>query len=267
MHHAGCRHGVNRGCPRSPDEPTSALHIFHDPPLDGPENMARDEHLLHSRSLRPAVVRLYAWSPPTISLGCFQRYDEMARLPASLRELPAVRRCTGGGAILHDRELTYCLVLDDSLPAGRLAPAALYSLVHGIWRDVLAADGQPVRLAPEWLPFPSPRGGPFFCFAQPGRTDLLLGERKVLGSAQRRIPGRTMQHGSLILGRRFDAHPGADLGDPPPEAQERWVTSFLQELARALDLEPRPAAWTAQRLADVRQRRARYASEEWLRRR
>jgi lipoate-protein ligase A len=245
----------------------SVLHVFRDPPLDGPANMARDEHLLHSGSLRPAVLRLYAWSPPTISLGCFQRYGDLAHLPPALRELPAVRRCTGGGAILHDRELTYCLALDDSLPAGRLPPAELYGLVHRLWRDVLAADGWPARMAPDSLPFPSPRGGPFFCFERPGRTDLLLDGGKVLGSAQRRIPGRTMQHGSLILGRRFDAHPGAHLGEPAADVIERWTEAFLQDLARELGLAPRPAAWTPPRLADVQQRRARYAGDEWLRRR
>ncbi len=243
------------------------LHVLRDPPLDGPENMARDEHMLYESSLRPAALRLYAWAPPTISLGCFQRHEDLTRLPAALRHLPVVRRCTGGGAILHDRELTYCLTLDDSLAAGRLGPVALYRLIHHLWRDVLAAEGRPVRLAPDWLPGPAPRGGPFFCFEQPGRTDLLLGEGKVLGSAQRRIPGRTMQHGSLILGRRFEAHPGADLGDPSPEELERWIAAFQQGLARELGLELRPAAWTPQRLVDVRQRRARYASDEWLRRR
>lgn len=243
------------------------LHVLRDPPLDGPDNMARDEHLLYSSSLLPAALRLYSWAPPTISLGCFQRYEDLTRLPTALRDLPVVRRCTGGGAILHDRELTYCLTIDDSLPAGRLPPVALYRLIHRLWQDVLAAEGWPVRLAPESLPSPSPRGGPFFCFEQPGRTDLLLRDSKVLGSAQRRIPGRTLQHGSLILGRRFDAHPGADLGDPRPQELERWIAAFVGGLAHELGLEPRPAAWLPRNLADVQQRRERYASDEWLRRR
>jgi lipoate-protein ligase A len=162
--------------------------------------------------------------------------------------------------------VTYCLVIDDSVSAARRAPAKLYRLVHECWRDAIAADGPQTELAPDSLPFPAPRGGPFFCFEKPGRTDLILDGAKVLGSAQRRIPGRVLQHGSLLLGRRFAAHPGADLGQPPGEEVEHWIEAFLTRLAAALSLELRPTTWSAAELADAEQRRARYSSEAWTRR-
>ncbi|MBW7903950.1 MAG: lipoate--protein ligase family protein [Phycisphaerae bacterium] len=243
------------------------LHVFVDGPCDGPTNMARDEHLLTSLELCPAALRLYGWSTATISLGYFQRYDELSKLDERLRALPVVRRLTGGGAILHDRELTYCLVVDGSLPVAHQAPAALYALAHGVWRDVLAGAGIPTELAPDELPFPSPRTGPFFCFERPGRTDLLLKGGKVLGSAQRRTAGRVLQHGSLLLGRRYDAHPGADLGDPDAASVARWRDAFAGGIARALGLVETPARWTSAALADVETRRAVYAGHAWLRRR
>lgn len=261
---------MNIGCPIVPITDTSSprpLFVFRDGPQDGPTNMARDEHLLHEEAVRPAALRLYAWSPPTLSLGYFQRYADVARLPAEVRGLAVVRRPTGGGAILHDREITYCLVVDDTLAVGRQAPAALYRLVHAAWRDALAADLPAVAIAPDSFPFPTPRGGPFFCFQKPARTDLVVGGDKLAGSAQRRIPGRVLQHGSLLLGRRFAAHPGAHLGDPPGPTVERWVAAFVAGLAAALGLAPRPAAWTDEQLEDVARRRARYAGEEWTRRR
>jgi len=245
---------------------THTLNVLRDPALDGPTNMARDEHLLYSERLRPAVVRIYGWSPPTISLGYFQRHDELAQLPPDLRELAVVRRPTGGGAILHDHEITYCVVLDESLPATGKAPETLYRLVHQGWRDAVAADVPSVQMAPNSLPFPAPRGGPFFCFEKPGRTDLIIGGTKLLGSAQRRIPGRVLQHGSLLLGRRFAAHPGANLGEPSAERVECWTEAFLTRLATALSLELRPTAWSAAELADAEHRRARYNSEAWTRR-
>ena len=65
-------------------------------------NMAFDEALLVSSNATP-VLRLYTWSPGALSLGYFQRYDEVrAKLRARMgeRELPPmVRRLTGGGAI------------------------------------------------------------------------------------------------------------------------------------------------------------------------
>lgn len=229
--------------------------------------MARDEHLMHAESARPAVLRIYGWTPPTLSLGCFQRYGEVETLPEKLRAWPVVRRPTGGGAILHDREVTYCLCVDESIDVTGQAPAVLYDLVHRVWRDAIGDCGPPIEVAPDHLPFPSPRGGPFFCFAKPGRTDLIIGGGKVLGSAQRRIPGRVMQHGSLLLGRASNDLPGADLGGPPAEMVERWIDRFVAALADSLQLTPQTSEWSAASLADAEARRARYADDAWTRRR
>ena len=89
----------------------------------------------------------------------------------------------------------------------------------------------------------------------------------MLGSAQRRLPGRVLQHGSLLLGQRFASHPGVDLGEPPAEVVARWIERFLERLAAALELEPRVTDWSAAQLADVAERRARYAGREWTEKR
>jgi len=245
---------------------TRILHVLRDLPLDGPTNMARDEHLLHSDELRPAALRIYGWNPPTLSLGYFQCYEEIARLPPDVRDLAVVRRPTGGGAIVHDREVTYCLGLDDSVPIARQPPVALYRLVHEAWRASLALHGQVAEMAPDDLPLPTPRGGPFFCFAKPGRTDLVLAGKKLLGSAQRRIRGRVLQHGSLLLGQRFASHPGADWGGPAAETVISWIDAFIANLATALGLECRAHTWTPDELTDVQRRRARFADPEWTQR-
>lgn len=241
------------------------LHVFVDDACDGPTNMGRDEALLYSPAVQPAALRIYGWSPPTLSLGYFQSIAAVERLPEDVRRLAVVRRPTGGGAILHDREVTYCLVADETIDAARQAPAVLYRLVHECWRDVLAADGRQSALAPDSMPLPSPRSGPFFCFEKPGKTDLLLGDRKVLGSAQRRIPGRVLQHGSLILGRRFAVHPGAELGDPESARVRKWIDRFVATLGERLALSPVIGNWSTELLADAEQRRTRYASADWNR--
>ncbi|QOJ13706.1 MAG: lipoate--protein ligase [Planctomycetia bacterium] len=242
---------------------TGVLHLLNDGALDGPENMARDEQLLHDQSLRPAVLRMYEWEPATLSLGYFQRIADARTLADRLPGVPVVRRQTGGGAILHDRELTYCLVADDSLDAARRGPTALYELVHEAWRAVLDPECAGMELAPEHMPLPTPRSGPFFCFEKPGRTDLLIGHEKVLGSAQRRIPGRVLQHGSLILGRRFSVHPGAHLNDPSALTVAAWRARFADELAGRLGLRVAAAAWSAAALADAARRREKYAGAAW----
>ena len=89
------------------------IRVIHDPALDGPTNMARDEALLSrvGRGASVPTLRLYQWDPPTVSLGYFQKYAEYECLGPPAGGLPVVRRQTGGGAILHDLELTYSLTL------------------------------------------------------------------------------------------------------------------------------------------------------------
>ena len=241
--------------------------------------MARDEHLLHNPAVS-AALRLYGWDPPTISLGYFQRFATVRELPEEVRDLPVVRRQTGGGAILHDQEVTYCLVVDGALPIAQQSPDKLYRLAHHAWADALGADGVPVEMAPDEYPMPSPRTGPFFCFEKPGRTDLTIDGVKLLGSAQRRLlqrerdaatgaqpsksaAGRVLQHGSLLLDQRFAAHPGCALGAPTADTVARWTQSFITRVAEQLELDASPANWTAAQLADVDQRRKRYAETAW----
>ena len=47
---------------------------------------------------------------------------------------------------------------------------------------------------------------PFLCFGRGDPRDLVIGEDKVLGSAQRRRKGAILQHGSLVL-RASEAAP------------------------------------------------------------
>src|SRR5262249_52777533 len=85
-------------------------------PVDGASNMALDEALLLGRlsGASPPTLRLYAWAPPTISLGYGQPLDDRIDLDAAARMgIGLVRRPTGGSAILHegpDLELTYSVV-------------------------------------------------------------------------------------------------------------------------------------------------------------
>lgn len=77
---------------------------------------------------RVAILRLYRWRPATLSLGYFQKLEDRERHPPS-RACPVVRRPSGGGAILHDREWTYCLALPTQEPRAR-DRLGLYRAVH-----------------------------------------------------------------------------------------------------------------------------------------
>lgn len=158
-------------------------------------NMAVDEALLESAiSNGDATLRWYRWKQPTVSLGYFQHSAELDHDPI-LSPLPRVRRLTGGGAILHDDELTYSLCLP---PSQRLfqQPEQLYDLVHGAIASAIGQLGFPATLRGQTI---KQSAEPLLCFLRQNSHDLVLSDYKILGSAQRRRRGAIMQHGSLIL--------------------------------------------------------------------
>ena len=176
------------------------LRVLRDPPGSGAWNMAVDEALLHSAAEHKLpTLRFYTWQEPTLSLGYFQAAEDRRLHPASY-ECPLVRRSTGGGAILHDRELTYSLIMPHTI--GTASAARLYEIVHqsliqvlskfGVWaaiyRDAQACDSAANVMT-----------DPFLCFQRRSCFDVVAGPIKIAGSAQRRRGKGVLQHGSVLL--------------------------------------------------------------------
>jgi lipoate-protein ligase A len=169
--------------------------IVEELPLCGEENMRRDEELLRLAIDKGEMwLRFYEWSEPTISLGHFQKENEV-ELPKALVELPRVKRLSGGGAIMHHHELTYSIVI----PANHSVandPTSLYDIIHERWIEVFSGLG--VKLKKRGVKEVS-KEAEFLCFLRGDTRDLLLGEHKIMGSAQRRRKGAILQHGSLLF--------------------------------------------------------------------
>ncbi len=168
--------------------------------VDGAEaaatNMARDHGLAASLPPGRGVVRFYRWRRPTVSLGRNEtsrgRWDS-ARLAEEGVEL--VRRPTGGRTVLHDRELTYAVV------APAAGPGSMRRLYHAVNRALVAglvSLGIPARSAPRVQRTPGPDAGP--CFAAPAEGEVVVAGLKLVGSAQVRLDGRLLQHGSILIG-------------------------------------------------------------------
>ncbi|OYV73430.1 MAG: hypothetical protein B7Z72_02540 [Gemmatimonadetes bacterium 21-71-4] len=97
------------------------------PPLPGVVNMAWDQALMaRARRTGEAVLRVYAWAGPTLSLGRNQRargaYD-LGR--AAARGVAIVRRPTGGRALLHHHEVTYSVTAPDAIGPDAIGPDAI----------------------------------------------------------------------------------------------------------------------------------------------
>ena len=172
-----------------------ACRLIVDGPAAGTWNMAVDEVLLDRSAEQGAIaLRFYGWSEPTLSLGYFQGYQERQRHAPSSQSA-VVRRSSGGGAILHDRELTYSLarrggqaLADDS--------TWLYTAVHEALIETLSACGIHAALCLGANPADGAEE-PFLCFERRAAGDVLLGQAKICAQApsRRRARGPLLQHG------------------------------------------------------------------------
>ncbi len=237
--------------------------LLRDSPGGGAWNMAVDEVLLERAAAEQiASWRFYAWQEPTLSLGYFQSYGDRRQHTAS-GSCPVVRRLTGGGAILHDAELTYSV----ALPAGHPLAArrqVLYRTVHAALVEALGELGVAAALCQGAARQPEP----LLCFQRRAAGDVLVEGLKIAGSAQRRLRRAVLQHGSLLL-RRSPAAPelpgledlaGRGLADT---LAGRWLDRLTGCLA---------ASWAADQLRPDERDRAgrlaagRYASDSWTQR-
>lgn len=174
-------------------------------PQSGAHNMQVDAQMLaDALDHGTPSLRLYSWESATVSLGYFQK---QADVPARFAGLPCVKRLSGGGAILHEHELTYSFALPPG--HGFSQPTDLYELAHAAVIQELATVNIAACLRRDFGGRAGSPEEPFLCFERHNEFDVVLCDAdqpgfagcKVLGSAQRRRKGAVLQHGSLVLRR------------------------------------------------------------------
>jgi lipoyl(octanoyl) transferase len=162
--------------------------------------MAADEaiyRLNHAEYALP-TLRLYSWSRPSISLGYFQDAEKEINLEVCRKhKIDVVRRPTGGKAVLHGQDLTYSVVAKESNPLFPKDILGTYKIISQCIADglstlgIMAVMSSGLRDAEHTLKA--------FCFSEPSRYELLVGGKKICGSAQARSQGIFLQHGSLLI--------------------------------------------------------------------
>jgi lipoyl(octanoyl) transferase len=221
-----------------PATPTALWHqpvvLIQSDAADADRNMALDEAMLATAAeTQASLVRLYRWSTPAVSFGRNQRcagiYD--AERLAS-RQVPAVRRLTGGRALLHGRELTYAVAAPvragDTLRSG-------YDAINDLLLDALRTLGVPAERAQPTTRLSTPGLAP--CFEQPAHGEIVVNARKLVGSAQHREAGAFLQHGSILL--ENDQGMLADLASvplpavPPPAVLREFVPAASETMVAA----------------------------------
>ena len=150
-------------------------------------NMAVDRAILNAnrRGLVPPTIRFYGWKPPAISIGYFQSLQEEVNLDACKKlGVDYVRRITGGGAVFHEYELTYSIVVPEAHPEipknimesyGKICGALIKGLKH-------------LGIESEYAPI----------------NDIVVNGKKISGNAQTRKMQTVLQHGTILLDVDFD---------------------------------------------------------------
>jgi lipoate-protein ligase A len=184
--------------------------------MDGRLDMAIDEALAEAvgAAESPPVVRLYGFSPPTLSLGRFQKIRDRFSAPLLAADgITLVRRPTGGHAVLHDNELTYSVMLSKE-GTGPLIGGARKREVYEFIARVLLAGLAELGITGQ---INSSQRGDLHnpdCFGSAGEYEITgRGGRKLIGSAQMTTRRAILQHGSIPLenpGRRVFRYIQAD---------------------------------------------------------
>ena len=173
----------------------------------GAMNMALDEVLLHSVSAGRSqpILRFYRWKPATVTIGYSQSiFSDIDLHLCDQHGLDVVRRSTGGRAVLHDNEVTYSVIAPTEHGPFSISLIESYRRISKILQQALLALGLQAELVSG-----KPRAGPSnnpkaVCFSAPSQYELVIENRKIAGSAQKRSGKAFIQHGSIPLEMDLD---------------------------------------------------------------
>lgn len=188
------------------------------------KNMAIDRAILkaHSEKKVPPTVRFYHWDPPAISIGYFQSLnDEIDLASCEKYNVDYVRRITGGGAVFHEDEVTYSIVIDENhafIPKnilesyGRICGAIMKGLRH-------------IDIESTYAPI----------------NDILVDKKKISGNAQTRKYNTVLQHGTILTDVDVDKMfsllkvPNEKIKDKMISNVKQRVTSIQHILGQQID--------------------------------
>lgn len=159
----------------------------------GAWNMAIDEALLEgARETGVPVLRFYSWNPACVSLGRLQKVPDVVLQST----FDWVRRPTGGRAVLHQFEITYCAVIPEAcLGKDNRSVLGAYNWLSQGFIGGLETLNIHAQLSP------AHRGRELAenCFSAPAQCDFVVNGRKLIGAAQCRKYGIILQHGAILV--------------------------------------------------------------------
>jgi len=149
--------------------------------------MAEDAAIMECKS--EGTLRLYTWNPKAVSIGYFQAIDEVVDLNFCIENnINVVRRMTGGGAVFHDKELTYSMIwpMNDWIELAGRGGKDVNSIMDTyriICACVIAGLGE-LGISATFKPI----------------NDIETNGKKISGNAQTKRNGCLLQHGTILYG-------------------------------------------------------------------
>lgn len=256
-------------------------------------NMAMDEALLNfvSRGEIDPVIRFYTWNPATLSIGYFQRLQKEIDIDkVKEKGFGLVRRQTGGRGVLHDKELTYSVIVPESHPNMPSTVTEAYRVISQGLLEGFKNLGFNTYFAVPKTPEERQKLKQLrssVCFDAPSWYELVVEGRKIAGSAQTRQKGVILQHGSILqdidIDELFDMfiYKNERLKLKMKEAfvekavaindiSDKHITisqmeeAFEKGFKKGLNIELKPLELTEAQLAEVEELTEKYRSDEWM---
>lgn len=148
----------------------------------GAWNMAVDEAVLEAVATgkQYPTLRFYGWNPGAVTIGYFQSLqEEVDTQKCQSEKIDVIRRITGGGAVFHDKEITYSFIVkeEDGLIVKDIL-ASYKQICQGIISGL-----EMLGITSQFIPI----------------NDLVVNNKKISGNAQTRKQKTILQHGTVLL--------------------------------------------------------------------
>lgn len=215
--------------------------------------MAIDETLMarfEPSGAEEPVIRFYSWIRPAITAGYFQDIHSLVSGSGDGQKASQiVRRMTGGGMVLHGKDLTFSLVMKVSDPLISGDVKASYLKINKAVLTGLKCLFEELDFADCRTVVPSGRGREDrICFENSACYDVLKSGKKVVGASQRRTHGVLLHQSTVFLER-----PAEELESSILKGfEKKWGIKALRE----------PLSTAELRLAKENENK-RYSSPEW----
>jgi lipoate-protein ligase A len=163
----------------------------------GSWNMACDlaiaKHV--GKGSQPTTIRLYGWTLPTLSLGRFQKIEDIDIDYLKNNNIDIVRRPTGGRAVLHHKEITYLFTAPVNHPLLPKSVIGSYKIIANALiksLEYLNISCDVEKNKNKYMNTPA-------CYDAPSIYEITIDKKKFIGSAQYRNDDYILQHGSIPI--------------------------------------------------------------------